>query len=99
MDKRKRQANLNDLDRRIKEARKSKLNNIGGETEHEGDFSEGKRGARAGSEFLANVFAGAFIGYGIDWYFETTPWAVIFFILMGFVSGVYRANAAMKDDS
>ncbi len=59
--------------------------------------NENKEGAKAGSEFLASVFAGALLGYGIDWYFNTTPWAMIFFIIMGFISGVYRANAATKE--
>lgn len=56
------------------------------------------KGARAGSEFLANVFAGGLIGFGIDWFFKTQPWGMLFFLIMGFVSAVFRANAAMKDE-
>ncbi len=90
------QEKLDDLDKRIKEALKSKTNEINVQKE-EDESPEAKKGARAGSEFLANVLAGALLGYGIDWYFGTTPWAMIFFILAGFISGVYRANAAMKE--
>lgn len=57
------------------------------------------KGSRAGSEFLANVIAGGLIGYGIDWWLSSAPWGMIAFIILGFVSGVYRANAAMKENS
>ena len=53
----------------------------------------------AGADFLANVIAGWLIGFGIDWMLGTKPWGMIFFILMGFVSGVFRANAAMKKNN
>jgi len=57
------------------------------------------KNSRAGSEFLLNVFAGGLIGYGVDYTFSTLPWGIIFFMIMGFVSGVYRANAEMKKNS
>ncbi len=91
------QKELDDLEKRIETARKSKTNEINIKRETEENSPEAKKSARAGSEFLANIFAGALLGYGIDWYFGTTPWAMIFFILAGFISGVYRANAAMKE--
>lgn len=58
---------------------------------------EERIGARAGSEFLASVLAGAIIGYGIDWYFNLQPWGMIIFIILGFVSGTYRANTTMQE--
>ncbi len=64
------------------------------------EASEGEiKSARAGSEFLASVFGGGLIGYMIDWMFGTLPWGVIFFLIMGFVSGVYRANAQMSQEN
>ncbi len=96
----KEQKKLDDIEKRIYELRKSKTNEINLEQEttaaKEKESPEDKKSARAGSEFLANIFAGALLGYGIDWYFKTTPWAMIFFIIMGFVSGVIRANEATK---
>ncbi len=57
---------------------------------------EERIGARAGSEFLASVLAGAIIGYGIDWFFNVQPWGMIIFIILGFVSGTFRANTTMQ---
>lgn len=57
------------------------------------------RSGRAGSELLANVFAGAFLGYLIDKFFSTAPWGLIAMMVLGFVSGVLRANAAMKKNN
>lgn len=90
---------IDEIDKRAKELLKNKKDeiNILSDNNNKDDGQEEQKGARAGSEFLANVFAGALLGYGIDWYFDTTPWAMIFFILIGFISGVYRANAAMKE--
>ncbi len=54
------------------------------------------RSGKAGSELLANVFAGAFLGWLIDKVFATAPWGMITMMVLGFVSGVMRANAAMQ---
>lgn len=90
------QEKLDKLDKKVQEARKdSQVNQVDFDNVEE-ESPEAIKSARAGSEFLASVFAGAFIGFGIDWYFSTTPWGIIVFILIGFVSAVYRANAAMK---
>ncbi len=89
---------LDDIQRRAEKLRANAPDEIFAEEEDEAENSpEAKKSARAGSEFLANILAGALLGYGIDWYFETLPWGMIFFIVMGFISGVYRANAAMKE--
>ncbi len=52
--------------------------------------------ARAASEFLANVIAGGLLGYLFDRYFDSLPLGMLFLMIIGFVSGVYRANATMK---
>ncbi len=89
---------MDDLDKRIEQARKNSEEKLPilDQKSTEDDNETDNKGARAGSEFLASVFAGAFIGFGIDWFFSSTPWGMMFFILMGFVSAVMRANAAMK---
>lgn len=66
------------------------------EEEKPEDYRSNK-GSRAASEFLANVISGGLIGYGVDWLFDTQPWGLLFFLVMGFVSAVFRANAAMLD--
>ncbi len=91
------QDKMDELDKRINDARKDHFNVNDGYKKYENSESEdAEKSARAGSEFLSNVFAGAFIGYLVDWYFETIPLALRGFMLLGFVNGVLRANAAMK---
>jgi len=88
---------VSDLDQRIKSAKSGKeeyeIKQYGESAE---ETKEEKQGKRAASEFLANVIAGGFLGFLIDKYFGSAPMGIIFFILMGFVSGVMRANATMK---
>ncbi|PCJ99696.1 MAG: hypothetical protein COA45_02435 [Zetaproteobacteria bacterium] len=92
------QKKMDALDIRIQDARKvhKETNDPYDLGDEEEESPDAKKSARAGSEFLSNVFAGAFLGYGIDWYLETTPLAMILFILLGFITGVIRANAAMR---
>jgi ATP synthase protein I len=94
------QNKLGNLDERIKNARKESTDhgNIEKPIENK-DNPEAIKSARAGSEFLASVIAGGFLGFGIDWLFSTKPWAMILFMVLGFVSGVLRANNAMKKNN
>lgn len=55
------------------------------------------RSGRAGSELLANVFAGAFLGFLFDKFFATAPWGMIAMMVLGFISGVVRANATLQN--
>ena len=55
--------------------------------------------SRVGYEFLAHVIAGGLIGYALDKVFDTMPWGIMFMIIMGFVSGIYRANKVMKKNN
>lgn len=43
---------------------------------------------RLSTEFVAAILVGAAIGYAIDRLAGTTPWAMIVFLLLGFVAGV-----------
>ena len=56
------------------------------------------RGMRAGSEFLAAVIGFTALGFGIDKYFNTTPWGMIILSILGFVGGVYTASKTMKEN-
>ncbi|MDH5722564.1 MAG: AtpZ/AtpI family protein [Alphaproteobacteria bacterium] len=55
-----------------------------------------RKQSRAGSEFLASVVAGGLLGFGVDYFFDSAPLGILFFMLMGFISGVFRANAATQ---
>lgn len=81
------------LEQRIAEARKDiedKEDKYMGVPIEESE--DDKRGKRAASEFLGSVIAGTIIGIFCDRTFETDPFATLFFITMGFVAGVFRAN-------
>jgi len=84
-----------DLQKRAEEARPKETSD---EMLRKKNQENNENESHAGSEFLGTVIAGGLLGYGIDWYAGTTPWGMLFFIVMGFVSGVYRANAAMKQE-
>lgn len=76
------------------------------EQEHKKNFgdpakssSEEKEGKRAASEFLGSVMGGTILGFGIDYFLDTAPWGFFIFILLGFVSGVMRANATINKNT
>ncbi len=55
---------------------------------------------RLSSEFVAAILVGAAIGYGIDQLAGTAPWAMILFMMLGFVAGVLnvmRMAGVMSD--
>jgi len=55
---------------------------------------------RMSSEFISAIIVGALIGYLIDTFAGTTPWAMIVMLLFGFVAGVInvlRASGEMTD--
>lgn len=65
----------------------------------EGDnaFSEASSGLaygmRIGLEFVSGTVVGLLIGYGVDRYFDTAPWFLLLFTILGFAAGllnVYR---------
>lgn len=47
-------------------------------------------GARAGVELVGAVIGGALIGYGIDYYFKTSPAFFLIFIILGVITGFYN---------
>ena len=49
---------------------------------------------RLSSEFISAILVGTAIGYGIDWLAGTSPWAMIVFLLLGFVAGVMNVLRA-----
>ena len=59
----------------------------------------GADGANIGYEFLAYVISGGLVGYGADALFGTLPWGLLGGLVLGFVGGVFRANARMKNVS
>ncbi len=65
--------------------------------ETESDFGAASnglaQGMRLGLEFLSGTIVGLLIGLGLDKYFDTSPWCLLVFSLLGFAAGmlnVYR---------
>lgn len=81
---------LESLDARIQKAREASVI-----TPPKVQASDGKAFAlKSGTEMMAGVGVGAFIGYYLDGFFGTRPWLLIVFIMLGFAGGVvnlYRA--------
>ena len=87
------------FEERLSKARTEYKEDYGQDDSNEGDKDVPEshiNSARAASEFLANVIAGGLLGYIFDRYFDTLPLGMLFLMVIGFVSGVYRANATMK---
>ena len=49
---------------------------------------------RLSSEFIAGVVVGAGIGYLVDTFFGTSPWGLIFFLLLGFAAAILNVMRA-----
>lgn len=71
-----------DLDRRLSEAQEREAKQTASSPNAE------SRGWAAGVEFIGCVLVGGLLGYGIDRYFGTAPWAMIVLFLLGFVAGI-----------
>lgn len=75
-----------ELDRRIADAKAQQDRGV--------SSAEGRaesRGWALGVEFVGAVLVSTFIGWLIDRFAGTAPWAMVVFLLLGFVTGTYRA--------
>ncbi len=53
-------------------------------------------GAEIAADFVAGIVVGALFGYGLDWWFGTSPWLLVILMLVGFAAGVRSAYRAAK---
>jgi ATP synthase protein I len=90
-----------DLDARIRAARQK-----GGygeyKTKPKEHLSGHAKASRLGTEFIAAILVGGFIGYFADMAMGTTPWFLLVMVLVGFVAGVLnvvRAAARMNAEA
>jgi ATP synthase protein I len=47
-------------------------------------------------DFVGTVLAGAVVGWAIDHWFGTEPWAILAFIILGVVGGFVRLVASLR---
>jgi len=89
---------INSLEDRIEHARED-VDDIfvdEGDEEEDDRQTSAARGADIGYMFLALVISGWLIGFGIDRFFDTSPWGMLIMTVLGMISGVYRANHEMN---
>ncbi len=78
------------LDARIAAAKAASVRPSTADAQAEG------RGWAVGIEFVGAVLVSAFIGWLIDRYAGTVPWAMIVMLLLGFAAGTRRAMQTSK---
>jgi ATP synthase protein I len=84
------------LDERLRALKKE----VRREEADDGKASRGASGMGVGgqiaADFIAGIVVGAMFGYGLDWWFGTTPWLLVSLMLLGFAAGVRSAYRAAK---
>ena len=88
------------IDRRLQELRR-RLDQTRGRHEEHNKRPEGRSRAlalavRATSELVGAVLVGVAIGWGLDWWLDTSPFLLLIFFLLGFAAGVLNVVRAMK---
>lgn len=58
------------------------------------DVSAISSALRLSGEFIAGVVAGGGIGWAVDTYLGLSPWGLIVFLLLGFLTGVWNVLRA-----
>lgn len=59
-----------------------------------GQRSQWAEAMKLSSEFIAAILVGVGFGYAIDKYFETTPWGLIIFLMLGFAAAILNVLRA-----
>ena len=86
-----------DLGARIARARGQRAAEAATEQTRQGNMSGMNRGFRLASEFVAAILVGAGLGYIIDMFLPTRPWATVVLLLLGFAAGVLNVVRATRE--
>jgi ATP synthase protein I len=86
-----------DLASRIARAKGERSQVAAAERVRRGEMTGVGRAFRLASEFAAAIVVGGALGYGADWLFNTQPWGMIIFILLGFAAGVLNVIRATAE--
>jgi ATP synthase protein I len=88
-----------DFNKRLNDAMKEDAIGVPtAETGNEADINSGlATGMRIGLEFMSGTVVGLGIGYGIDRYFDTTPWFLLLFTILGFCAGIMNVYRSINN--
>jgi ATP synthase protein I len=86
-----------DLEARIARARGQRSAQAATEQTRQGDMSGMSRGLRLASEFVAAILVGAGLGWLIDSFLPTRPWATVVLLLLGFAAGVLNVVRTTRE--
>ncbi len=79
--------NLDNLEKRLKEAKDDYRAEYEPDPEQVKSMSDG---ARAGVELVGATLGGGLIGWGLDAFFETSPICFLAFVILGVITGFYN---------
>ncbi|WP_127144757.1 AtpZ/AtpI family protein [Pelagibacterium montanilacus] len=87
-----------DLAERIKRAQRARApHGDDASSSRQGDMSTLARGLRIGTEFVAAILVGSFIGFAIDQFAGTGPWALLGFFFLGFAAGILNVTRVVAE--
>ena len=92
---------VEDIDNSLKDLTK-KIDNIKANNEneqnkhHNKQFNGFSHAFKIVSDLFANILVGGAIGWTLDYYFHTKPILLIFFLIIGFISGIYTSYKSTK---
>lgn len=78
-------SDLEDLGRKLDQASKTSEHEI--TDQQRKDAQNMSVGMRAGTELVASIAAGGFIGWAIDNWLSTKPWGLIIMLVLGVITG------------
>ena len=93
-----RQSETTDLAARIKKAQDARAAaEASRQPSRQGDMSTLARGLRIGAEFVAAILVGSGIGYLIDMFAGTSPWALLIMFMVGFAAGILNVTRVVAE--
>lgn len=87
----------NDLAKKIREAQERQRQIAAGGNDGSGEPDKAEKGKafRAGTDLVAALAVGVFLGYWVDQWLDSKPWGMVFFVFVGFAAGflnIYRSQ-------
>ncbi len=83
---------IENLEKKIEEAKTVKP----AQADDSREMADRSTGMRAGSEFMAYIFSGGFVGWLLGTWLGNMPLWLILMMFLGFGMGVWRAYQTMK---